>query len=247
MRSSPRSTPPVGRRRPQPTASTCATRSGTSRRRRSSRPSPPPTRTSSRAVSASSSRRSSRTPTGWRHACSRAVASFAARRSSTGGARRARSRSRPSGSTSPPTGSRGSPDPWVLARSPPRASWRRGRTARTSSTGSGAPARPPPAFDTSRTSACEPGPTPSRTAGSPSPNPMSRSMLRAPDGSTWRWGTSSTDRVVGDALDFCLVVTQRRHPDDTGLVVEGPVATAWIAVAQAFAGPPTDQRAPRDG
>ena len=43
---------------------------------------------------------------------------------------------------------------------------------------------------------------------------------------------------TGDALDFCLVVTQRRHVADTGLVVEGPLAEDWIAIAQAFAGPP---------
>jgi hypothetical protein len=29
--------------------------------------------------------------------------------------------------------------------------------------------------------------------------------------------------VTGEALDFCLVVTQRRRVDDTNLVVEGPL------------------------
>jgi hypothetical protein len=28
-------------------------------------------------------------------------------------------------------------------------------------------------------------------------------------------------------------------------VIEGPLATEWMAIAQAFAGPPTDGRAPR--
>ena len=55
---------------------------------------------------------------------------------------------------------------------------------------------------------------------------------------------TATDRVTGEALDFCLVVTQRRHVDDTNLVVEGPLAADWIAIAQAFAGPPGAGREP---
>jgi hypothetical protein len=45
-------------------------------------------------------------------------------------------------------------------------------------------------------------------------------------------------------MDFCLVVTQRRHPDDTDLAIEGPLAEEWMAIAQAFAGPPGKGRAP---
>ncbi len=62
--------------------------------------------------------------------------------------------------------------------------------------------------------------------------------LDAPDGSTWEWNESDVDRVTGPALDFCLVVTQRRHLDDVALTVEGPAATEWMSFAQAFAGPP---------
>ncbi len=63
--------------------------------------------------------------------------------------------------------------------------------------------------------------------------------LRAPDGTTWVWGPDGAPNYVrGDALDFCLVVTQRRHPADVHLDVRGPVARQWIDVAQAFAGPP---------
>ena len=47
-------------------------------------------------------------------------------------------------------------------------------------------------------------------------------------------------RITGPALDFCLVATQRRHVDDTSLVVVGDAAADWMRVAQAFAGPPTD-------
>ena len=71
-----------------------------------------------------------------------------------------------------------------------------------------------------------------------------RVELVAPSGDTWTFGESSTDVVRGSALDFCLVVTQRRHRDDTDLVIEGPLAHDWMAIAQAFAGPPTDGRAP---
>lgn len=63
--------------------------------------------------------------------------------------------------------------------------------------------------------------------------------VTAPDGSTWRFGDpSATDTVTGTALDLCLVVTQRRHRDDTALVATGPLADEWLDLAQAFAGPP---------
>ncbi|GAB2965426.1 TIGR03084 family metal-binding protein [Amycolatopsis acidiphila] len=72
-----------------------------------------------------------------------------------------------------------------------------------------------------------------------------RVELRAPDGSTWAWGPpEAADRVSGPALDFCLAVTQRRHADDIALRVEGPVATEWMSIAQAFAGAPGPGRKP---
>jgi uncharacterized protein (TIGR03084 family) len=70
-------------------------------------------------------------------------------------------------------------------------------------------------------------------------------VLRAPSGEIWRWGPDDAiDVVTGDALDFCLVVTQRRHVDDTSLDVSGPTATRWMRVAQAFAGSPGTGRRP---
>jgi uncharacterized protein (TIGR03084 family) len=64
-------------------------------------------------------------------------------------------------------------------------------------------------------------------------------------GQRWSWGPDgAADRVEGDAEEFCLVVTQRRNVADTGLAVTGPVAAEWIAIAQAFAGAPTDPRPP---
>jgi uncharacterized protein (TIGR03084 family) len=66
-----------------------------------------------------------------------------------------------------------------------------------------------------------------------------RIELRAPDGSTWGWGPSdATQRVTGSALDFCYLVTQRRAPSALDVVAEGDDAKRWLAIAQAFAGPP---------
>jgi len=60
--------------------------------------------------------------------------------------------------------------------------------------------------------------------------------LTGPDGEIWEWGESSSDVVSGPALDFCLVVTQRRHLADPRLNIEGDAALEWMAIAQAFAG-----------
>ena len=66
--------------------------------------------------------------------------------------------------------------------------------------------------------------------------------LDGPTATPGRGGASATDVVRGDALDFCLVVTKRRRPDDTALAVTGPLAREWIDIAQAFAGPPSKER-----
>jgi uncharacterized protein (TIGR03084 family) len=78
----------------------------------------------------------------------------------------------------------------------------------------------------------------------PVPDASIHVALTAPDGDVWEWGEPSNDRVTGSALDFCLVVTQRRHVADTGLEVDGPAATEWISIAQAFAGEPGGGREP---
>ncbi|MCU1401584.1 MAG: wyosine base formation [Acidimicrobiales bacterium] len=54
----------------------------------------------------------------------------------------------------------------------------------------------------------------------------------------------ATNVVRGSALDFCLLVTQRRHLADTDLRADGPVAAEWLTIAQAFAGPPGSGRRP---
>ena len=81
--------------------------------------------------------------------------------------------------------------------------------------------------------------------GRPVPEAPIRVELAAPDGGTWTWGADDADdRVTGPALDFCLAVTRRRHRDDVDLTVTGPAATAWMEVAQAFAGRPGTGRRP---
>jgi uncharacterized protein (TIGR03084 family) len=72
-----------------------------------------------------------------------------------------------------------------------------------------------------------------------------RVELEGPDGTPWTWGPpDATDRVTGPALDFCLLVTQRRHRDDLALVIEGPAANGWMAIAQSFAGAAGTGRSP---
>ncbi|MGH9005713.1 MAG: TIGR03084 family metal-binding protein, partial [Acidimicrobiia bacterium] len=74
-----------------------------------------------------------------------------------------------------------------------------------------------------------------------------RVELAGPGGETWTWGDDAApDRVSGPVVDFCRVVTRRRHPSDTALVAEGDAATAWLSIAQAFAGPAGQDPAPRD-
>ncbi|WP_223842951.1 TIGR03084 family metal-binding protein [Amycolatopsis methanolica] len=81
--------------------------------------------------------------------------------------------------------------------------------------------------------------------GRPAPTEPIRVEIDAPSCARWTWGPADArDRVSGSALDFCLVVTQRRHLDDTQLTVTGPVAAEWLSIAQTFAGAPGTGRAP---
>lgn len=73
----------------------------------------------------------------------------------------------------------------------------------------------------------------------PPPAEEFRVELTAPSGALWTWGPADArQRVTGPALDFCLLVTQRRHPDDLAVVATGAAAAEWLTIAQAFAGPP---------
>ena len=67
-----------------------------------------------------------------------------------------------------------------------------------------------------------------------------RVNLTSPSGEAWSFGPDdATESVTGPAADFCLVVTQRRHVDDTQLDATA-LGREWLLIAQAFAGPPTD-------
>ncbi|MFI9405536.1 TIGR03084 family metal-binding protein [Nocardia sp. NPDC052316] len=74
--------------------------------------------------------------------------------------------------------------------------------------------------------------------GKTPPTEEFRVELTAPDGTIWSWGPAdAAQRVSGPALDFCLLVTQRRHRDDLAIEAVGADATVWLTLAQAFAGP----------
>ncbi|MEO6988568.1 MAG: TIGR03084 family metal-binding protein, partial [Aquihabitans sp.] len=54
-----------------------------------------------------------------------------------------------------------------------------------------------------------------------------RYELTSPSGEIWTWGPDDANqRISGPALDFCLLVTQRRHLDDLVLVADGADAQA---------------------
>jgi uncharacterized protein (TIGR03084 family) len=79
--------------------------------------------------------------------------------------------------------------------------------------------------------------------GLEAPTEEFRIELVAPSGDSWAWGPpDAAQSVRGSAWDFCLLVTQRVHRDDTDLVATGADAEQWLAIAQAFAGPAGEGR-----
>ena len=83
------------------------------------------------------------------------------------------------------------------------------------------------------------------TRGLPVPAEEFGVKLVAPSGAEWTWGPwDAAQSVSGPALDFCLLVTQRRHRADLSLAASGPDADRWLDIAQAYAGPPGPGRAP---
>lgn len=68
-----------------------------------------------------------------------------------------------------------------------------------------------------------------------------RVELESPAGGIWLWNEDCTENSIsGSAEDFCLVIAQRRHVDDTRLVTRGEIAREWMILAQVFAGPAED-------
>jgi uncharacterized protein (TIGR03084 family) len=75
----------------------------------------------------------------------------------------------------------------------------------------------------------------------PVPEISHRVELLSPSDGFWTWGPDDAAQYVrGKAEDFCLVVTQRRHVDDTGLEYSGKETARWLHIAQCFAGGPAE-------
>lgn len=81
--------------------------------------------------------------------------------------------------------------------------------------------------------------------GLPVPEISVRLELTGPAGEPWRWGEDSAQETIsGSALEFCWVVAQCRHRDDTALICSGEVGRQWLRIAQCFAGQPAHGPAP---
>lgn len=77
------------------------------------------------------------------------------------------------------------------------------------------------------------------------PRQQFRFELTAPSGQVWEFGPpDATQMVRGPAVDFCLLVTRRRHRDDLALVATGAEADRWLDIAQAYRGPAGPGRSP---
>ncbi|WP_370943930.1 TIGR03084 family metal-binding protein [Amycolatopsis sp. cg5] len=72
-----------------------------------------------------------------------------------------------------------------------------------------------------------------------------RFELTGPSGAVWTFGPEDSDqKITGDAVDFCLLVTRRRHRDDLALTAVGEHADHWLDIAQAYRGPAGEGRKP---
>jgi uncharacterized protein (TIGR03084 family) len=81
--------------------------------------------------------------------------------------------------------------------------------------------------------------------GLPVPEKRPSVRLTAPSGATWEWNQPDEGNVIeGSAVEFCQVVTQTRNIADTSLKVMGESASAWMSIAQCFAGPPENPPPP---
>ncbi|GIH66840.1 TIGR03084 family metal-binding protein [Microbispora siamensis] len=72
-----------------------------------------------------------------------------------------------------------------------------------------------------------------------------RFEITAPSGEVWAYGPEDArQRVSGPALDFCLLVTRRRHRADLAVTAVGEEAERWLDIAQAYRGPAGAGRTP---
>jgi uncharacterized protein (TIGR03084 family) len=81
--------------------------------------------------------------------------------------------------------------------------------------------------------------------GLSTPDTQFRFEITGPSGALWEYGPAdATERISGPAVDFCQLVTRRRHHADLDVVASGAEATRWLSIAQAYRGPAGDGRAP---
>lgn len=81
--------------------------------------------------------------------------------------------------------------------------------------------------------------------GLTAPSTPFRFELTGPSGARWEYGPAdATERVTGDAVDFCLLVTRRRHHADLAITAQGSHARHWLEIAQAYRGPAGPGREP---
>jgi len=72
-----------------------------------------------------------------------------------------------------------------------------------------------------------------------------RFEITGPSGTAWVYGPAeAAERISGPAVDFCLLVTRRRHHRDLGIRAEGARAQEWLEIAQAYRGPAGEGRRP---
>ncbi|GAB3885121.1 TIGR03084 family metal-binding protein [Kibdelosporangium lantanae] len=84
-----------------------------------------------------------------------------------------------------------------------------------------------------------------QSRGLHTPDVQIRFEVTGPSGALWTFGPAdATNRVIGPAEDFCLLVTRRRHPEDLALTTVGEVAREWVEIAQAYRGPSGEGRQP---
>jgi uncharacterized protein (TIGR03084 family) len=77
------------------------------------------------------------------------------------------------------------------------------------------------------------------------PDAEFRYELTAPSGIQWEFGPADAEnRITGPAVDFCLLVTRRRHHADLAIEATGPDAGDWLDIAQAYRGSPGPGRQP---
>ena len=95
--------------------------------------------------------------------------------------------------------------------------------------------------------ACLARPNPYLVRGLEPPTSPVRVELSTADGGSWSWGDADAEQAIrGGMLDFCLVMTRRRHVGDTDLVAVGAEAEEWLRIGQAYAGDPGPGREPTE-